>query len=143
MSTQNSKPENDQRDCVVYCDDVLIFTNTNDPADHLLKLNAVLETQRAHEPLIKGSKPELFRSKVEFLGFQLSQDSWAPTESKVTAMMMIVFIITLGESIMYNCVWNSLVFSYIALMSGVVCVVCPFADDEKLKNIHVDLASLV
>jgi len=25
-------------------------------------------------------------------------------------------------------------------MSGVVCVVCPFADDEKLKNIHVDLA---
>ena len=28
-------------------------------------------------------------------------------------------------------------------MSGVVCVVCPFADDEKLKNIHVDLALLV
>jgi len=27
-------------------------------------------------------------------------------------------------------------------MSGVVCVVCPFADDEKLKNIHVDLALL-
>jgi len=25
-------------------------------------------------------------------------------------------------------------------MSGVVGVVCPFADDEKLKNIHVDLA---
>ena len=28
-------------------------------------------------------------------------------------------------------------------MSGVVCVVCPFADDEKLKNIHVDVALLV
>jgi len=28
-------------------------------------------------------------------------------------------------------------------MSGVVCVVCPFADEEKLKNIHVDLALLV
>jgi len=28
-------------------------------------------------------------------------------------------------------------------MSGVVCVVCPFADDEKLENIHVDLALLV
>ena len=36
-----------------------------------------------------------------------------------------------------------LVFSYLASMSGVVCVVCPFADDEKLKNIHVDLALLV
>jgi len=31
----------------------------------------------------------------------------------------------------------------IASMSGVVCVVCPFADDERLKNIHVDLALLV
>ena len=28
-------------------------------------------------------------------------------------------------------------------MSGVVCVVCPYAVDEKLKNIHVDLALLV
>jgi len=28
-------------------------------------------------------------------------------------------------------------------MSGVVWVVCPFADDEELKNIHVDLALLV
>jgi len=33
--------------------------------------------------------------------------------------------------------------SSLASMSGVVCVVCPFADDEKLKNIHVDLALLV
>ena len=33
--------------------------------------------------------------------------------------------------------------SYLASMSGVVCVVCPFADDEKLKNIHVDPALLV
>jgi len=40
-------------------------------------------------------------------------------------MMMIAFIITLGS------------------MSGVVCVVCLFADDEKLKNIQVDLALLV
>ena len=40
-------------------------------------------------------------------------------------------------------VFGTLVFSYLASMSGVVCVVCPFADDEKLKNIHVDLALLV
>jgi len=30
-----------------------------------------------------------------------------------------------------NCIWNSLVFSYLASMSVVVCVVCSFADDEK------------
>jgi len=47
----------------------------------------VLETLRAHELLIKGSKTKLFQSEVEFLGFQLSQDSWAPTESKVAAIV--------------------------------------------------------
>jgi len=73
--------------CVVYCDDVLIFTNTHDPEEHLHKRNAVLETLRAHELLIKGSKTELFRSEVEFLGFQLSKDGWAPTELKVTGIV--------------------------------------------------------
>jgi len=73
--------------CVVYCNDVLIFTNTDDPEEHLHKLNAVLETLRVHELLIKGSKTELFRSEVEFLGFQLSKDGEAPTESKVVAIV--------------------------------------------------------
>jgi len=48
--------------CVVYCDDILIFTNIDDPAEHLLKLTAVLETLRDHKLLIKCSKTELFRS---------------------------------------------------------------------------------
>jgi hypothetical protein len=33
--------------------------------------------------------------------------------------------------------------SFFTNHSGVVCVVCPFADDEKLKNLHVDVALLV
>jgi len=56
-------------------------------AEHLHKLNAVLETLRAHEILIKGSKTEFFRFEVEFLGFQLSKDGWTPTESKVAAIL--------------------------------------------------------
>jgi len=55
--------------CVVYCDDVLIYTETDDPAEHMAKLNAVLDTLREHELLIKGSKPELFQTEVEFLRF--------------------------------------------------------------------------
>ena len=73
--------------CVVYCDDVLILTNSDDPVEHLHKLNAVLETLRAHGFLIKGSKTELFRSEVEFLGFLLSADGWASTESKVKVIV--------------------------------------------------------
>jgi len=29
------------------------------------------------------------------------------------------------------------------MVNGVVCAVCPFADDEKLENIHFDLALLL
>ena len=58
--------------CVVYCDDVLIYTETDDPNEHIAKLTAVLDTFREHELLTKGSKTELFRTEVEFLGFQLS-----------------------------------------------------------------------
>jgi len=51
------------------------------------KLNAVLETLHAHELLIKGSRTQLFGSEVKFLGFQLSKDGWAPTESKAAAIV--------------------------------------------------------
>jgi len=46
--------------CVVYCDYVLIYTETDDPAEHMAKLTAVLDTLREHGLLIKGSKPKLF-----------------------------------------------------------------------------------
>ena len=72
--------------CVVYCDDVRICTETDDPTEHMAKLTAVLDTLREHELLIKGSKTKLFRTEVEFLGFQLSAAGWAPTESKVEAI---------------------------------------------------------
>jgi len=73
--------------CVVYCDDVLIYTETDDPAEHMAKLTTVLDTLREHELLIKGSKTKLYQAEVEFLGFQLSAAGWAPTESKVEAIV--------------------------------------------------------
>jgi len=73
--------------CVVYCDDVLIYTETDDPNEHMAKLNAVLDTLRENELLIKGSKSELFQTEVEFLGFQLSAAGWAQTESKVEVIV--------------------------------------------------------
>jgi len=72
--------------CVVYCDEVLIYTETDDPTEHMAKLTAVLDTLWEHEVLIKESKTELFRTEVEFLGFQLSAAGCAPTESKVEAI---------------------------------------------------------
>jgi len=45
------------------------------------------DTLREHDLLIKGSKSELFRSQVEFLGFNVSAEGWSPTESKMSAVV--------------------------------------------------------
>jgi len=34
---------------VRYCDDLLIFTESDDPSEHFVKLTAVLDTLREHE----------------------------------------------------------------------------------------------
>jgi len=73
--------------CVCNCDDLLICTASDDPADHLLKLTAVLDILQEHGLLIKGFKSELFRSQVKFLGFNVSAEGWSPTESKVSAVV--------------------------------------------------------
>jgi len=56
--------------CVCYSDDLLICTVSDNPAKHLLKLTAVLDTLWEHDLLIKGSKSERFHSQVEFLRFK-------------------------------------------------------------------------
>jgi len=73
--------------CCVYADDILIFTESDDPAEHLLKLEAVPETLRKNKLLVKGAKSELFRREVEFLGFKISANGWTPTESKIATMV--------------------------------------------------------
>ena len=74
--------------CVCYCDDLLICTASDDPDEHLLKLTTLLDTVQQHDLLIKGSKSKLFRSQVEFPGFNVSEEWWSPTESKVSAVVL-------------------------------------------------------
>jgi len=45
---------------------------SDDPAEHLLKLTAVLDTLREHDLLVKGSKTKLFCKEVEFLRLKIS-----------------------------------------------------------------------
>jgi len=56
---------------------------SDDPAEHWLKLTAVLDTLREHDLLVKGSETKLFCKEVQFLGCKISAAGWAPTESKV------------------------------------------------------------
>jgi len=39
--------------CVVYCDNVLIYTETDDPAKHMAKLTVDLDTLHVFAPLLR------------------------------------------------------------------------------------------
>ena len=75
--------------CCVYIDDIVVWSKTDDPLDHLDKLEKVLASLREHELLAKGSKCELFRSELEFLGFLVGRDGVRPVPAKVAAVQAV------------------------------------------------------
>ncbi len=75
--------------CVVYCDDIAIFSQSDDPLVHLQHLEAVLASLREHQLLVKGSKCEFMRRRAEFLGFMVSGDGVRPLPSKIEAVLQI------------------------------------------------------
>ena len=72
--------------CVVYCDYIAIFSFSDDPREHLARLEAVLQSLREHQLLAKGAKCELLRREMEFLGFLVSGKGVRPVEAKVEAI---------------------------------------------------------
>ncbi len=68
---------------------ICIFTKTDDPHEHLEKLEKVLDSLRQHDLLAKGIKCSLFRTEMEFLGFLVSADGTRPTPSKVEVVGLV------------------------------------------------------
>jgi len=75
--------------CVVYCDDIAVFSQSDDPLVHLQHLEAVLASLREHQLLAKGSKCEFMRREAEFLGFMVSGEGVRPLPSKIEAVLQI------------------------------------------------------
>lgn len=75
--------------CAVYIDDVAIWSTSDDPLDHLDKLEKVLQSLREHQLLAKGSKCELFRTEMEFLGFLVGREGVRPVPEKVSAIQAV------------------------------------------------------
>jgi hypothetical protein len=75
--------------CVVYCDDIAIFSQSDDPLVHLQHLETVLASLREHQLLAKGSKCEFMRRKAEFLGVMVSGEGVRPLPSKIEAVLQI------------------------------------------------------
>ena len=71
------------RDCLIYLDDIIIFSDTFD--NHLERLEAVFQRLHKYNLKLKASKCEFFRSEVTYLGHVVSQAGIKTDPEKIRA----------------------------------------------------------
>ena len=69
------------RECLVFLDDVIIFSKTID--EHFDRLDAVFRRLKENGLKLKGSKCEFFKTEVKYLGFVVSEEGIKPDEDKI------------------------------------------------------------
>ena len=72
------------RDCLVYLDDIIIYSNTFQ--EHLSHLEAVFERLQEQNLKLKASKCEFFRDQVLYLGHVVSQEGIQTDPAKIEAV---------------------------------------------------------
>ena len=72
------------RDCLIYLDDIIIFSSTFE--EHVERLQAVFERLQENNLKLKPSKCKLFRSKVSYLGHVVSEEGIHTDPSKIEAI---------------------------------------------------------
>ena len=72
------------RDCLIYLDDIIIFSSTFE--EHLERLQAVFERLQQHNLKLKPSKCVLFRRQVTYLGHVVSEEGIHTDPSKIEAV---------------------------------------------------------
>ena len=72
------------RDCLIYRDDIIIFSSTVE--QHLERLEAVFKRLAQHNLKLKASKCEFLRSRVTYLGHVVSEDGIETDPEKTEAV---------------------------------------------------------
>ena len=72
------------RDCLIYLDDVIIFSTTFE--EHLDRLEAVFSRLKQHNLKLKPSKCEFFKAEVTYLGHVVSEEGIRTDPSKLEAV---------------------------------------------------------
>ena len=82
--TTNYLAELNYLTCLVYLDDVIIYSSTQE--EHIECLRAVLEHFRLHGLKIKPSKCKFFKEKIEYLGHSVSSKGMWPSRDNLKAI---------------------------------------------------------
>ena len=73
--------------CVVYMDDLLIFSDSVE--QHLQHLEKIFDKFQTSKLKVKLSKSEFFKQELEFLGHKISIHGISPTDEKISAVQRI------------------------------------------------------
>ena len=73
---QNCLSELNLAYCLIYLDDVIIYSKT--PAEHLHRMRVVFDRLRAHGLKLKPSKCELFKTEINYLAHHVSKAGVLP-----------------------------------------------------------------
>ena len=78
---QNTLGELNLTYALIYLDDVIIFSKTEE--EHLIRLRAVLERFRENGLKLKPSKCQFFHTEITYLGHQVSKDGMSPSQDNL------------------------------------------------------------
>ena len=82
---QNCLREYNMEFCLIYLDDVIVFSKTEE--EHLSRLEQVLQRFLDHNLKLKPSKCDLFKTEITYLAHHVSKDGVRPSKDNVKAIL--------------------------------------------------------
>ena len=70
--------------CLIYLDDVIVFSDT--PDEHLWRMHVVFNRLREHGLKLKPSKCEVFKSEINYLAHHVSQKGVLPSKKNLESI---------------------------------------------------------
>ena len=103
--------------CLIYLDDIVVFSHTTE--EHLHCLGVVFDQFREHNLKLKPSKCNFFKEEITYLAHQVSKEGVQPSNSNLKAIMECVLPQTYTEV----CAFLGLVGHYSRFIKGFMCIV--------------------
>ena len=125
--------------CLIYLDDVIVFSDT--PDEHLRRMRVVFDHLRKHGLKLKPSKCEVFKSEINYLAHHVSQKGVLPSKKNLESIAQCPPPDTYTKVKSFV----GLVCHYRCFIKGFATIAAPLydltsGDNKDKKSEHVDLS---
>ena len=136
---QNCLDELNLTYCLIYLDDVIVFSNT--PEEHLGRMHVVFDRLREHGLKLKPSKCDVFKSEINYLAHHVSRRGVLPSKKNLESIAQCPPLDTYTKMKSFV----GLVGHYRHFIKGFAKIAAPLydltsGDNKDKKSEHVDLS---